>query len=114
MAEAERKLPFFIMKVENILLQYNIGQEKIIFRVAGCPNGCGRSLLSEIGLIGKSPGRYNLYIGGNHIGTRIATVYSENCTEQEIFDHIEVLIKLWSEKRKYKAIINPENDFWIK
>lgn len=128
MAEAERKLPFFIMRIENILLKYNIEQERIIFRVAGCPNGCGRSLLSEIGLIGKSPGRYNLYIGGNHIGTRIAAVYAENCTEQEIFDHIEVLIKIWSEKRKYKeyfgdfvirlgivkAMINLVNDFWIK
>lgn len=128
MAEAERKLPFFIMQIENILLKYNMQQEKLIFRVTGCPNGCARSLLAEIGLIGKSPGRYNLYIGGNYIGTRIAKIYTENCTENEILDHLKSLIKIWSKERHHgehfgdfvvrfgivKAVINAKNDFWIK
>ncbi|CAL4043570.1 assimilatory sulfite reductase (NADPH) hemoprotein subunit [Buchnera aphidicola] len=128
MAEAERKLPFFITQIEKILLKYNMEKEKIVFRITGCPNGCGRSLLAEIGLIGKSPGHYNLYLGGNHIGTRIAKIYAENCTEKEILDHLEELIKIWSEKRDYKeyfgdfvirfgivkAVINSETDFWIK
>lgn len=46
-------------------------------RVTGCPNGCGRAMLAEIGLVGKAPGRYNLHLGGNRIGTRIPRMYKE-------------------------------------
>ncbi|UPT14767.1 assimilatory sulfite reductase (NADPH) hemoprotein subunit [Buchnera aphidicola] len=126
MAEAERMLPNFITKVENIMLKYGVDNEMIILRVSGCPNGCGRSLLSEIGLIGKSIGRYNLYIGGNKIGNRIPKIYQENITEKEILVHLDFLIKNWSiyrqenedfgdfviRKKIVKAVINPIHDFW--
>ncbi|QCI16090.1 assimilatory sulfite reductase (NADPH) hemoprotein subunit [Buchnera aphidicola] len=126
MSEAERVLSSFITKLENIMLKYHVENETIIFRISGCPNGCGRSLLAEIGLIGKSIGRYNLYIGGNRIGSRIPKIYKENITENEIFTHLEHLIELWSTQRKekedfgdfvirkgiVKEIINPILDFW--
>ncbi|QCI18954.1 assimilatory sulfite reductase (NADPH) hemoprotein subunit [Buchnera aphidicola] len=126
MAEAERMLPLFITKVENIMLKYGVEKEIIILRISGCPNGCGRSLLAEIGLIGKSIGRYNLYIGGNRIGSRIPKIYKENITEKEILVHLEFLIKNWSIYRKenedfgdfvirkkiVKEVINPIHDFW--
>jgi sulfite reductase (NADPH) hemoprotein beta-component len=92
-AESERILSFFITKVENIMLKYGIEKEIIILRISGCPNGCGRSLLAEIGLIGKSLGRYNLYIGGNRIGSRIPKIYKENITEQEILIHLDFFNK---------------------
>ncbi|QCI25055.1 assimilatory sulfite reductase (NADPH) hemoprotein subunit [Buchnera aphidicola (Rhopalosiphum padi)] len=126
MAEAERMLSFFITQVENIMLKYGVEKEIIILRISGCPNGCGRSLLAEIGLIGKAIGRYNLYIGGNRIGSRIPKIYKENITEKEILTHLEFLIKIWSIKRKktehfgdfvvrkniVKEIVNPIHDFW--
>ncbi|CAL4324901.1 Sulfite reductase [NADPH] hemoprotein beta-component [Buchnera aphidicola (Protaphis terricola)] len=126
MAEAERILSFFIHEIECIMLKYGVEKEIIIFRISGCPNGCGRSLLSEIGLIGKSMGRYNLYIGGNRIGTRIPKIYKENITEKEILIHLKFLIKNWSiyrnenedfgdfviRKNIVKAVINPIYDFW--
>lgn len=126
MAEAERILPIFVTKVENIMLKYGMEKEAIILRISGCPNGCGRSLLAEIGLIGKSIGRYNLYIGGNKIGNRIPKIYQENITEKEIFNHLEFLIQNWSMYRKknedfgdfvirkkiVKEVINPIHDFW--
>lgn len=126
MAEAERKLSFFVMKLENILFELNMNNENIIFRISGCPNGCGRALLAEIGLIGKSLNRYNLYLGGNLIGTRIARMYAENCTEEKIFEQVKVLIKTWVKNRinkesfgdfviRYgivKPVIDPVLDFW--
>ncbi|AWH90373.1 sulfite reductase subunit beta [Buchnera aphidicola (Melanaphis sacchari)] len=126
MAEAERMLPNFITQIEQIMLKYNVENEVIIFRVSGCPNGCGRSLLSEIGLIGKSIGRYNMYIGGNRIGSRIAGMYKENITEKEILSHLDFLIDNWASDRNIqedfgdfvirkkfvKKIINPIHDFW--
>ncbi|QIE02118.1 assimilatory sulfite reductase (NADPH) hemoprotein subunit [Buchnera aphidicola] len=126
MAEAERVLSFFVTQLENIMLKYHVDQEKIVFRISGCPNNCGRSLLAEIGLIGKSLGRYNLYIGGNQIGSRIPKIYQENITEKEIFIHLDNLIQCWSKERNIKEdfgdfvirknfvneIINPISDFW--
>lgn len=126
MAEAERVLSFFINQLESIMLKYNVEKETIFFRISGCPNGCGRSLLSEIGLIGKSIGRYNLYIGGNRIGSRIPKMYKENITIKEILICLEYLIKIWSIERNkeedfgdfvirkgiIKKIINPICDFW--
>ncbi|AYN24652.1 assimilatory sulfite reductase (NADPH) hemoprotein subunit [Buchnera aphidicola] len=126
MAEAERMLSFFITQVENIMLKYGVEKEIIILRISGCPNGCGRSLLAEIGLIGKAIGRYNLYIGGNRIGSRIPKMYKENITEKEILTHLKFLIKTWSIERKkeehfgdfvvrkniIKEIVNPVHDFW--
>ncbi|QCI23946.1 assimilatory sulfite reductase (NADPH) hemoprotein subunit [Buchnera aphidicola (Macrosiphoniella sanborni)] len=126
MAEAERMLSFFITQLENIMLKYGLEKEIIILRVSGCPNNCGRSLLAEIGLIGKSIGRYNLYIGGNRTGTRIPKIYKENITEKEILIHLKYLIKIWSKERNkkedfgdfvirknfVKEIVNPIYDFW--
>ncbi len=61
MAEAERFLPSFTDKVEAILEKHGIPDEHIVMRVTGCPNGCGRAMLAELGLVGKAPGRYNLH-----------------------------------------------------
>lgn len=128
MAEAERIISFFLTKLENIMLKYNVEDEVIVFRISGCPNGCGRSLLAEIGLIGKSINRYNLYIGGNQIGSRIPKIYKENITTEEILIYLEDLIKYWSYQRNksehfgdfiirkgvVKEVINPICDFWGK
>ena len=76
------------------MLKYGVKKEIIILRISGCPNGCGRSLLAEIGLIGKSLSRYNLYIGGNRIGSRIPKIYKKNITVQEILIHLDFLITI--------------------
>ncbi|MGJ7346704.1 assimilatory sulfite reductase (NADPH) hemoprotein subunit [Morganella morganii] len=78
MAEAERFLPEFVTEVEKIMSSHGVGNEEIVLRVTGCPNGCGRAMLSEVGLVGKAPDRYNLHLGGNRTGTRIPRMYREN------------------------------------
>ena len=99
MAEAERFLPELIDKVDTLMEKHRLSDEYIIFRVAGCPNGCGRALLSEIGLVGKAIGRYNLYLGGNREGTRIPKQYRENITVSEILTELDELIGSWAENR---------------
>lgn len=88
-AEAERYLPDLIGKIETILKEYDLLKEEIVIRMTGCPNGCGRPYLAEIGLIGKSIGHYNLYLGGNKQGTRLNALYRETLTEQEILDTLK-------------------------
>ncbi|WP_305369862.1 assimilatory sulfite reductase (NADPH) hemoprotein subunit [Photobacterium leiognathi] len=101
MAEAERFLPEFVTDVEGILEKHGLDKdENIILRVTGCPNGCGRAMLAEIGLVGKAPGRYNLHLGGNRNGTRVPKMYRENITVAQIMDEIDGLVSRWSTERQ--------------
>ncbi len=99
MAEAERYLPKLVDDVEAILAKNNLAEESIILRVTGCPNGCGRAMLAEIGLVGKGPGKYNMYLGSNLGGTRIPKLYKENLNEQDILNEIDSLTARWATDR---------------
>jgi sulfite reductase (NADPH) hemoprotein beta-component len=126
MAEAERFLPEFVTKVESIMHQHGVGDEHIVLRVTGCPNGCGRALLAEIGLVGKAIGRYNLHLGGNREGTRIPRMYRENINEDEILQNIDQLVGRWATERTVgegfgdftlrsgiiRPVVDPAQDFW--
>lgn len=99
MAEAERYLPTLVTHVEGILSKHGIADDHIILRVVGCPNGCGRAMLAEAGLVGRGPGKYNLYLGGNTAGTRIPKLYLDNVAEAEILAALDSLIGRWSVER---------------
>lgn len=99
MAEAERFLPEFVTEVEKIMSSHGVGNEEIVLRVTGCPNGCGRAMLSEVGLVGKAPDRYNLHLGGNRTGTRIPRIYRENISSAVILSVLDELIGRWSQER---------------
>lgn len=99
-AEAERYLPTLISKLEAILEEYQLLKEEIVIRMTGCPNGCGRPYLAEIGFIGKSPGRYNLYLGGNLNGTRLNTLYKETLSEEEILAELRPIIADFAQNRE--------------
>ncbi|WP_198401786.1 assimilatory sulfite reductase (NADPH) hemoprotein subunit [Zobellella denitrificans] len=100
MAEAERFLPGFVTEIEGVLAKHGVTDDSIIFRVTGCPNGCGRAMLAEIGLVGKAPGRYNLHLGGNREGTRIPRMYKENITDRQILEDIDALVGRWAQERE--------------
>jgi len=84
MAEAERYLPTFVDRVEELLVKQNLKNIPLTVRITGCPNGCARPYLAEIALIGKAPGRYNLYLGGDGRGQRLNVLYRENVDEPTI------------------------------
>jgi len=100
MAEAERYLPGAVDEIESLLAKHNISDESIIYRVTGCPNGCGRAMLAEVGLVGKGPGKYNLHLGGNREGTRIPRMYKENISHDEIMAILDELIGKWATDRQ--------------
>jgi len=98
-AEAERYLPDLMSKIEVILDEHGLLQEEIVIRMTGCPNGCGRPYLAEIGFIGKSAGRYNLYLGGNRNGTRLNALYKETLSEEEILAELKPIIADYAQNR---------------
>ena len=67
--------------------------------MTGCPNGCARPYLAEIGLVGKGPGRYNLYLGAAFDGTRMSKLYAENLDHGGIIEALEPLFAAYAAER---------------
>jgi sulfite reductase (NADPH) hemoprotein beta-component len=59
-------------------------EDEITIRMTGCPNGCARPYMSEIGLVGCSPGHYNLYLGGGHDGSRLSKLHKQDVDDDGI------------------------------
>ena len=89
MAEAERYLPDLTAKVESLLEQHGLIDEAISLRITGCPNGCARPYLAEIGLVGKALGQYSLFLGGDTNGRRLNKLTHENVNEAQILDILD-------------------------
>lgn len=100
MAESERYLPTLVSKLELILDEAGLREEDITIRMAGCPNGCSRAALAEIGFIGKAPGKYNLYLGAGFAGERLSKMYKENIGEAEILETLEPLLFHYAKERE--------------
>jgi len=99
MAEAERYLPELTGKVEALLDAHGLLQESISLRITGCPNGCARPYLAEIALVGKAPGRYNLFLGGDAEGMRLNRLARENIDEPEILATLDGLFADFVQRR---------------
>ena len=99
LAEAQRYLPSLISKIEVLLDKHGLLKEEIHLRMTGCPNGCGRSPLAEIGLIGTSYGRYNLHLGGDRLGERLNVKYKEHLDEEDILKELDLLFGAYTNER---------------
>lgn len=99
MAESERYLPDFLPPLEALLDKHGLGAQDITLRLSGCPNGCSRPYLSEIALVGRAPGRYDLRLGGGFRGERLNTTFQENITEPEILDALDDVLGRYAAQR---------------
>ena len=100
LAEAQRYLPSLLTKIEVLLAQYSLQKENIIIRMTGCPNGCARSYIAEIGFVGTAPGKYNLHLGGDHEGRRLNKIYRESLGEEQILDELDSLFSDFKNQKK--------------
>jgi sulfite reductase (NADPH) hemoprotein beta-component len=101
MAEAERYLPSLIGKIETLLQQRHLQEQAITIRMTGCPNGCARPYLAEIGLVGKAPGRFNLHLGAAFNGTRLNEMLTENADEAQILTTLDQLFEEYGANRNH-------------
>lgn len=99
LAEAERiKLPL-VAEIEKEMAKHGVGDEKISIRIAGCPNGCSRPTVGDIGIIGRMPDHYALHIGGDFAGTRLNEKIFDKVHYDKIPEALSPMFALWKDKR---------------
>lgn len=99
MAESERYLPNLVTEIEAIAARAGIADVPIVVRMTGCPNGCARPYLAEIGFTGRAPGKYNLYLGGGFHGQRLNKLYLENVGEERILEELDGMLHHYARER---------------
>ncbi len=83
MSEAERMLPGFVARFDEVLVRHGVADVRLHLRITGCPNGCARPYLAEVALVGKGPNLYNVHLGGDVRGERLNKLYKESQSEDE-------------------------------
>lgn len=131
LAESERTLPSVIRQIEAILEEEGLANERISVRMTGCPNGCARPYLGDIGFVGRTVGRYQVYLGGDFEGTRLNRMVADMVPVDQLAERLRPLFLLWREERcdgetfgdfcfrvgveRLRAIAFPEKQFaWFK
>lgn len=92
-------LPGLIDRVEKLGGEIGLGGEEIIIRSTGCPNGCARPYMAEIAFVGKAPGRYQLWFGGNAAGTRLNRIFKDTIKEADVEAELRPVLTRWKNER---------------
>jgi sulfite reductase (NADPH) hemoprotein beta-component len=99
LAESERYLPGLIDRLEKLCGDLGLGGEEIIIRSTGCPNGCARPYMAEIAFVGKAPGRYQVWLGGNASGTRLNRVWKDMVKDADIENELRPVLARYAKER---------------
>jgi sulfite reductase (NADPH) hemoprotein beta-component len=100
LAESERALPEFLERFETILEQLGLKHDAISLRITGCPNGCARPYLAEIGFVGRAPGKYALYLGASYQGTRLNRLFAPSVTLDDAVGLLAPVLKRYALERQ--------------
>jgi sulfite reductase (NADPH) hemoprotein beta-component len=99
LAESERYLPDLISALDAMAAENGLSDEEIMIRMTGCPNGCARPYLAEIGLVGTGPGKYNLYLGGAFDGSRLSKLFRKDLDHDGILATLRPLLAAYARDR---------------
>lgn len=92
LAESERALPELLTRIEGLLAELGLQEEEFIIRMTGCPNGCTRPFMAEIAFVGRAPGKYQFYLGGNEASTRLNRLYRENVKTEDLIPELRQVL----------------------
>jgi sulfite reductase (NADPH) hemoprotein beta-component len=92
-------MPDLLARLEKLLTILGLDEQEIIVRMTGCPNGCARPYMAEIGLVGRAPNKYQLYLGGNESCTRLNRLYKENVLGTSLIDELRPLFERYTCER---------------
>jgi sulfite reductase (NADPH) hemoprotein beta-component len=82
-----------------LLAEVGLEDEEIVVRMTGCPNGCARPYMAEIGFVGKAPNKYQLYLGGNESSTRLNRIYKDVVRNEDIVNELRPLFTRYAQER---------------
>jgi sulfite reductase (NADPH) hemoprotein beta-component len=99
LAESERVLPDILSRIEQLLGELNLANEEVIIRSTGCPNGCARPYMAEIGFVGKAPNKYQIYLGGNESCTRLNRLFKEGVKNEDIINELRPVFTRFAAER---------------
>jgi sulfite reductase (NADPH) hemoprotein beta-component len=99
LAESERMLPGLIDRIEKLCGEVGLPDEEIIIRSTGCPNGCARPYMAELGFVGKAPGRYQVWLGGDVAGTRLNRLWKDVLKEPELESELRPVLLRFVQER---------------
>jgi sulfite reductase (ferredoxin) len=99
LAEAERALPGIMQQIEADLAALGLAGEPLSVRMTGCPNGCARPYMGDIGIVGRTKDIYNIYIGGDWANTRLNTLYASSVHLKDLAATLYPLLVLWRDER---------------
>lgn len=98
-AEAERALPGVLEDLQVVFDEVGLGDETPTIRMTGCPNGCARPYVAEIGLVGDAVDRYQVWLGGDTAGTRLATAVAERVHKRDLPGLLQPLLERYRDER---------------
>jgi sulfite reductase (ferredoxin) len=96
LTESERRLPELVSGLEDALKSRSLQRRPLQLRMTGCPNGCARPALAEVGIVGRTKSTYDVYVGGGPSGTRLASIYREKVKLEDIPEVLSPLLDRWA------------------
>ena len=100
--ESERALPGITERIRGLLNNIGLDKEHFVIRMTGCPNGCARPYMAELGFVGSAPGAYQVWLGGSPNQTRLAQPYVQKLPDEKIEEFLEPLFVYFRKNRKRK------------
>ena len=100
LAESERVLPDILTRIESLLGELGLENEELIVRMTGCPNGCARPFMAEVAFVGKSPNKYQLYLGGNEPSTRLNRLYKDSVKGEDLLGELRAVLVRYRDQRQ--------------
>lgn len=99
-AESERAMPSVIDDLDREIQALGLQDQPIIARMTGCPNGCARPYNAEIAFVGRTPGTYNVYVGGNHRGDRLAEEIGDKIKQEDLASFLSPVLSFYKAERQ--------------
>ena len=98
--ESERALPGVLERINRLLETLNMANERLVIRMTGCPNGCVRPYLAELGFVGRTPGVYQVWLGGTSDGTKLARPFEESLRIENLEAFLEPIFVYFQANRE--------------
>merc|ERR1711862_426354 len=97
--EAERRMPEYIERMRSLLDKMDLGDEEILIRITGCPNGCARPYMAELAFVGDGPKSYQVWLGGSPVLTRTAYPFKAKMKNADIQKTMEPILAMFIQQR---------------